>query len=593
MTANEKLTALRAAMKNAGVDAYIIPSADPHQSEYVADHWKIREWASGFTGSAGYLSVDAHHAGLWTDSRYTAQAEHELTGTDWRVHAQNVQGAPEHIQALAESLKPGSVVGCDGRLFSTDSVRAMKKAFDPKDIRLVTNVDLASSIWKDRPAPPPHPVFEHPDWYAGRSRAEKLSLVRQSMQKNAENWRLITTLDDIAWTLNLRGADVESNPTFIAYLVVGDQKSYLFIDDQKVPEEIKIALRHDGVHIKPYNEIDPFLHDLNENQTIGVDPDTLSRHLELAIREASVFNSPTPTQRLKACKNETELRHIRYAMVKDGVALTRAFRWIEQTLAQRTLTEYEIAAMLAQYRSQQADYMGESFNAIVSYKKNGGVIHYRPTPENSAIVEKNDILLIDSGGQYIDGTTDITRTIALGEPTAEQKLHFTLVLKGMIALSMLKFPVGTRGVQMDAVARIPLWEHGLNYPHGTGHGVGYFLNVHEPPQGFTPSWTQRGKTVMEAGMLTSNEPGFYKDGEYGIRIENLIVAVPDEKYPDFLRFDTVTLFPIDQKMTDVSLLDAKEKNWLNQYHQTVRRELAPHLNPEERDWLAQACKEIG
>ena len=594
MTTNEKLSTLRAAMQSADIAAYIIPSSDPHQSEYFADHWKTREWLSGFTGSAGYLVITAHHAGLWTDSRYYAQAEIEFAGTEWQLHKQVVQGSPEHIGWITKNLHEGSKVGFDGWLFSCDAVRNMRKVFHPYNLHLLTNVDFAAAIWKHRPALPHNPVFEHPVWYAGHSRTEKLEQIRNKMLELGAEWHLVTTLDDIAWTLNLRGSDVEFNPTFVAYLAIGLKKVYLFIQEKKVEDELKAVLHDEHIFLKPYSQISHFLEELEAHETILIDGANANHHLVHSVKHAKAVYDTTVSCHLKACKNEMEIRHIRNAMVKDGVALTRAFMWLHETLEHRTTTEYEVSAMIAQYRSQQADYMGESFNAIISYKQNGGIIHYHPQPESSAIIEKDGILLLDSGGQYIDGTTDITRTIALGEPSAEQKKHFTLVLKGHIALAALKFPAGTRGIQMDILARMPLWEQGLNFGHGTGHGVGYFMNVHEPPQGFTATLTQRGKTIMELGMLTSNEPGFYKDGEYGIRTENLMVAVNDEKteFGQFLRFDTVTLFPIDPKMIDGTLLETKEKQWLNAYHQKVYRELAPHLTESERNWVGMQCREI-
>ena len=415
------------------------------------------------------------------------------------------------------------------------------------------------------------------------------------MVEHGANYHLVTTLDDIGWTLNLRGSDVECNPVFIAHLVIGLDSCSLFVDREKLPESLKNTLNTEGVFIHRYDSIGDYLSQLTADDTIIVDDANANCALYSMIKHAKIIEETTFSIMMKAIKNPTEQALIRQVMVKDGVALLKAFMWLEKTLDKRTTTEYEVASMLAQYRSDQPHYYGESFDAIIGYKGNGAIIHYKPDANESATIEKSGILLLDSGGQYADGTTDITRTISLdGKPTKTQKRDFTLVLKGHIGLAMLKFPEGTKGVQMDILARQHLWSYGLNFLHGTGHGVGFFMNVHEPPQGFVTGWNARGKTEHVAGMLTSNEPGYYKTDAYGIRIENLVLAIEEEKteFGRFFSFDTVTLFPIDLNLVDASLLTKAEKKWLNAYHKRVYRALKPHLNKAEKKWLKSQCGKI-
>ncbi len=588
----DRIAALRQAMQQKGLDAYIIPSHDPHQSEYVADRWKSREWLSGFDGSAGTLVVTATFAGLWTDSRYFIQAEKQLKGTGITMQKQVIPHAPEHVLWLVDNLPQGATVGIDGQLFSVSQVRYLAKNFYEKDIDIIHEHDLLSEIWTDRPTLPDAPVFEHPVEYAGRSREEKLALVRAEMDKKDLNYWLITTLDDIAWVLNLRSSDVTFNPLFISYLIIGEEISYLFIKPGKVSAELQEDLASEGIFLKEYAGIEDFVNNLSTDKVIAIDPAATSIRLFNAIPEGQSNQEKNLIRQLKAIKTDHEVQHIRQAMIKDGVALTRLFRWLTEELKTRSVSEVEVAAQLADFRSQQALYYGESFGAIVGYNGNGAIVHYRPEPKTCAMIKPEGILLLDSGGQYLDGTTDITRTIALSTPTAEQKRHFTLVLKGNIALSTMKFPEGTSGAQLDGFARQYLWQEGLNFGHGTGHGVGYFLNVHEPPQGFaTSAVTSRGSTPFEPGMFTSNEPGFYWNDHYGIRVENLELCVKAEatEYGQFLEFETLTLFPIDRNLIDQDLLTDKEKQWLNDYHQLVFEKLSPALEKEEVKWLEGQC----
>ncbi len=590
MTINERISALQAAMKSHKVDAYIIPSSDPHQSEYVADHWKSREWVSGFTGSAGTVVVTADHAGLWTDSRYFIQAEEQLKDSGMALHKLNIPHTPEHREWLRQNLPDGSTVGLDGKLFSVGKVRSLAKFFYDKKFVLNTGVDLIADIWKNRPPLPKENVFEHPVKYAGANRKSKLKAVRAKM--DGATHYLVSTLDDIAWLFNLRGADVECNPVFYAYALIGEKKAWLFIEKKKVAASLVKKLNNDGIIIKPYKSLENVLAKLPERSTILIDRGSTSNQVFNAIAKERIKDGANLIAPLKAIKNKTEIGHFKDVMVKDGVALVKLFRWLESTLEKRPVPETEVAEQLIEFRRAQGNYFGESFNAIVGYEGNGAIVHYRAAPGTCANIEKKGMLLLDCGGQYLDGTTDITRTIALGRSTAEQKRDFTLVLKGHIALATAKFPVGTTGVQLDTLARMHLWQHQLNYGHGTGHGVGFFNNVHEAPQGFSPvPHTPRANVTIKPGMLTSNEPGIYKAGKYGIRIENLVFCVEDGEgdFGKFLRFETITLFPIDLTLVAKSMLSKTEKAWLDAYQQEVFEKLSPRLDKGERAWLKGKC----
>ncbi len=591
---NERLAALRREMAESHLDAYIIPSQDPHQSEYVAGHWKARAWISGFTGSAGVAVVTADHAGLWTDSRYFIQAEQELKEGPFELHPLKVPHTPEHIDWLLEKLPAGNTVGCNGDIFSVAEVDHLRRKLESRNIRLAYREDLIGRIWKGRPPLPRNAAFELDTDYAGESRAEKLARVRAQM-KGAEYY-LVSTLDDIAWVLNIRGSDVEYNPVCISYLLIGARTTHWFVHREKVSAELRERLQADGLELHPYEALESFLGELDKDSPVLYAPGSTSINLYEALDEEQWRSAKNLIRPMKALKNETEVKHIREAMRKDGVALLQLYRWLEAELQGRTVSEYELAQQLAAFRKAQGNYFGESFAAIVGYAANGAIVHYKPEPDTCADIRPEGILLLDSGGQYLEGTTDITRTTLLGgEPTAEQRRNYTLVLKGNIALSRAIFPEGTSGVQLDTFARMHLWREGLNYGHGTGHGVGFFLNVHEAPQGFTPNPRgERGETPFRPGMLTSNEPGFYKAGEYGIRIENLELCVEYSSAGDtpFFAFEPVTLFPIDLRLAGLQLLTQEEKDWLNDYHRKVLNELTPLLNDEEHDWLAERCRAV-
>lgn len=583
------LAALRAALQRQEIAAYIVPSNDPHQSEYVPEYWKLREWLSGFTGSAGTLVITATEAQVWTDGRYFLQAEQELADSPFVLKKQQVPHAPEHIDWLVANLPAGAVVAADGKLFSVQQQRYIEKRFASKGIEFDTQLDLLGPLWEARPALPLNPVFEQDTYFAGLSRAEKLQALRAEMQAQGCTQHLVCTLEDIAWLLNLRGSDVAYTPVFVAYLVVGLEEACLFIHSAKVPADIYTQLQQDKVRLMLYTGIDGFCAEMSARDTILIDAGSCSWHLYQLLSKVRIKEGEHLIRHQKAIKNHAEIYHFKGAMRKDSVALLRAFRWLESALAKgETPSEYDFAQKIAACRAEQIDYISESFPAIIGYQGNGAIIHYRPTKEGSAHIKPEGILLVDCGAQYRDGTTDITRTIALSEPTAQQRLHFTLVLKGMIALSNAVFPRGTNGMQLDALARQPLWQHALNYNHGTGHGVGAFLSVHEPPHGFASNaTTSRGTTALEPGHICSNEPGFYLPNEYGIRIENLILCKQhmESEYGQFLRFETLSLFPIDLNLIEQSLLTKAEVQWLNDYHERVIEELSPLLKEEELSWL--------
>ncbi|MEL7220233.1 MAG: aminopeptidase P family protein [Bacteroidota bacterium] len=596
-TIPNQLAALRAEMEKYQLDAYLIPSSDPHQSEYVAPHWEVRPWLSGFTGSAGTLVVTPTFAGLWTDSRYFLQAEQELAGTGIDLMKQQIPHAPEHIDWLANSIPAGGKMGFDGKVVSYAQARSLRNKLLSKGVEIVAEYDLPAVIWtKDRPALPQTPVYELEEKFSGESRGNKIAKVREWLKTQNADSILLVALDEIAWTLNIRASDVNFNPVCISYLWISLDQAIWFVEASRIEPKLQARLATADIQLADYGAISSHLSDLPVDHSFAFDSATLSYQHHQLVQDKKTVNRTSPIVALKTIKNETEIAHVRHAMRKDGAALLRLFHWLDETLKARSVSEVELAEKLSSFRAEQQYYKGDSFPAIVGYKGNGAIIHYRAEPSSCAMIKAEGVLLLDSGGQYLDGTTDITRTVALGPSTIEQRRHFTLVLKGMIALSRARFPKGTGGAQLDTLARQFLWQDGLNYGHGTGHGVGFFLNVHEGPQGFaTSAVTSRGRTPFEAGMLTSNEPGFYRTDHYGIRIENLILCVEDQStdYGEFLRFETLTLFPIDRKMIQLDLLSETETQWLNDYHKQVMDGILPLLtDEEEREWLRFQCRPL-
>ncbi|WP_053404140.1 aminopeptidase P family protein [Persicobacter sp. CCB-QB2] len=590
MTINEKIAALRAEMQQQGVAAVIVPSNDPHQSEYIATRFACREWISGFTGSAGTAVVTLDHAGVWTDSRYEIQAEEELADSEFVQHQLKVQGAPEFIDYLAENLPAGSVVGIDGQLFSLQVYHLLEQKLGNKNIAIKADFDPFEKIWTDRPAMPGSAFYNHPIALAGVSTEEKLEKIRAEMQSKQADALMIEALDEIAWVLNIRGADVDCNPVGYAYLTVESAAATLFVDPAKIGVEVAAALQTAGVAVEPYEEVEKWLAE-GEFTNIQVDPARFSIHqYELLAEGKVVAAEASPVQFMKAVKNEAELAGMRSAMKKDGVALVKFYKWVEEEAAKEGLSEAQCAEKLKEFRAEQEGYVGESFSAIVGFQGNGAIVHYRPQDPKAKKLNGEGMLLIDSGGQYKDGTTDITRTFYLGTPSAEHKKAYTLVLKGHIAIEQVVFPAGYAGPQIDVLARQPLWAEGMNYGHGTGHGVGASLNVHEGPINFGNKGVTGG-TPFQVGMIISDEPGFYKTDAYGIRLENLVTVVEkyNNEFGQFLAFESLTLAPFEPKLIEADLLSVAEKEWLVQYQQEVRAELLPLLSEEEGQWLEQKC----
>ena len=594
MIVDQRIAALQKEINQLEFDAYIIPSSDPHQSEYTPDRWKSRAWITGFTGSTGTAIVTKDHAGVWTDSRYFIQAAEQLKDSIVELHKLDVPHTPQHLDWLAENLSEGATVGFDGRMFSPAQVDLLSKKLAKKKITLNSDHDLIAKIWDDQPSMPGKKVFEHEIKYAGKTRAEKFAQIRSEIKKVGGTQYLITNLDDIAWMLNLRGYDVDSNPVFVSYLILTETEAFLFAEAKKFNTEIKAALTKDGVTLHPYNRIEAYLKKLPSGEKMLTDKASINFKLYNAFDDAQKIEVENIVEAAKAIKNTTEIQHFREVMVKDGVALLRMYRWLEQQLKKRTVSEAELAIRLAKFRKSMGDYYGESFDAIVGYKGNGAIVHYHPEEGTCADIKNEGMLLLDSGGQYFNGTTDITRTTSFTKPTEQQILDFTLVLKGHIALAMSQFPAGTNGVQLDMLCRQHLWRYARNYGHGTGHGVGFFNSVHEGPQRISPAIGAKSTLPFKVGTVTSNEPGIYRSDQYGIRIENLVLCVEAEEndFGKFLKFETITLFPIDQKLIDASLLSKDEKAWLNDYHQTVFDKLSPHLKSAEIKWLKKQCKTI-
>jgi len=591
---DNRIADLRSFMHDHEISAFIITSSDPHRSEYVPDNWKIREWISGFTGSAGTVVITQSHAGLWADSRYFIQAETELAQSEVELHKVFNQGSPDFIQWLGQNLLPGSVVGMEARQASRAEAKSYSRQLAAHDIKFDLSTSFLKEVWKDRPAKPNKSIFDHKIQFTGESRIEKLSRVRTHMQTKKVSHYLVSALDDVAWLLNLRGADVDCNPVFIGFCLMDQRTTKLYLDLEKVDEALKTTLLEEGINLKPYIALESDLEQLAETDHIWIDPSTMNMRLYQLLPELMVTEEDSVVKHLKAIKNETEIEYFRKVMIKDGVALAETFYWLEQSLKERSVKETEVATALIKNRSERDHYVGESFDAIVGYKGNGAIVHYRAQEASCASIENNGMLLVDSGGQYQDGTTDITRTFCFSEPTADQKKNYTLVLKGHIELAQAIFPAGTRGIQLDTLARRHLWADQLNYLHGTGHGVGFFLNVHEPPNGFANNLSERGKTVMKEGMVTSNEPGYYQENEYGIRIENLVLCkkLGQSEYGDFLHFETITMYPMETKLIDATLLSTSEIQWINDYQQEVLEKVGPLLRDELKDWFEKKCQKL-
>jgi Xaa-Pro aminopeptidase len=589
-TIRARIQQLRAAMQRHQIDACLVPSSDPHLSEYLPVRWKAREWLSGFTGSAGTLIVTADFAGLWADSRYWSQAETELAGTGIALVKIGASGGTQHIDWLGENMKAGQTVAVDGAVLGLNAARMLENALKARGAQLRTDLDLLTEVWQDRPTLPTPPIYEHLPPHATKPRSAKLAETRAAMKSLGADWHFISTVDDIGYLFNLRGSDVNYNPVFIAHALIGTERATLFIMEDKVPQNVRDALAKDGVDIAPYEQAPAALAALAalpQGATLLIDPRRITFGLRQAIgASVKIVEAINPTTFAKSKKTAEEAAHVRQAMEQDGAALCEFYAWLEKTLGRETITELTIDGKITAARARRPGFVCPSFSTIAGFNPNGALPHYRATPESHSTIEGDGLLLIDSGGQYLGGTTDITRVVAIGQPTAEQKRDVTLVFKGMMALSATKFPRGTKGPMLDAIARAPIWAAGIDYGHGTGHGVGYFMNVHEGPQTISPAMPE-AHTAMEPGMITSIEPGIYRPGKWGCRVENLVLtqSAGTTEFGEFLRFETLTLCPIDTRCLDISLLRTDEIAWLNAYHAEVRARLSPLVEGEAKAWL--------
>ena len=590
----ERIAALREAMKQHKIDAYIIPTSDPHMSEYPADCWKYREWISGFTGSAGTVIITADKAGLWTDSRYFLQASTQLEGTGIELFKMMLPETPTIPEFLTHELKEGQTVGLNGETYSLADARSLEKALAEKEIKLNTNASLIDPIWKERPAIPEAPMFEMPIELSGKSTEDKLIDINKMLHKAGADCTILSALDEVAWTFNIRGTDVAYNPVVISYAFVSEKESVLFVNPKKIPAEIAEHLKKEGVTLADYGMLATFLSRLPERTRVFIDSKRTNVAIYNALPKSSILiEGISPANHLKSIKNEAEIKGFRNAVLKDGIAMTKFYFWLEKMLkAGEKVTELSAAAKLTALRSEQPQYVMDSFASISSYGPHGAVVHYSPTPETDTELKTDSLYLLDSGAQYLDGTTDITRTIALcDEPSEQMKKDFARALRGTIGIAKCKFPAGIRGCLIDAFARKALWDAGINYLHGTCHGIGHCLNVHEGPQSIR---MEENPVILEPGMVMSDEPAMYRPGEYGIRTENMILIREDSEteFGKFLGFETLTLCYIDTKLVIPSMLSVREHAWLNKYHQMVYDLVSPHLNEEEKAWLKEKTAEI-
>lgn len=583
----QRLAHIRQLMSREGIHALLVPSADPHLSEYLPGYWQGRQWLSGFHGSVGTLIVTADFAGVWADSRYWEQAGKELKGSG--IELVKLQpGQPGPLDWLAEQTPPGAVVAVDGAVMAVASARTLGGKLQERGARLRTDIDLLQDAWADRPALPDQPVYQHLPPQATSSRVEKLGKLRETLQERGADWHFIATLDDIAWLFNLRGADVSFNPVFVSFALISQQQATLFVALSKVDAPLRAVLEADGVSLRDYSEVAVALRGVPAGATLQIDPARVTAGLlENLNPDVKLVEGLNPTTLAKSRKSLADAEHIRQAMEQDGAALCEFFAWLESALGRERVTELTIDEHLTAARERRPGYVSLSFNTIAAFNANGAMPHYHATPQEHAVIEGDGLLLIDSGGQYQGGTTDITRMVPVGTPTVEQKRDCTRVLKGVIALSRAQFPRGILSPLLDAIARAPIWAEGVDYGHGTGHGVGYFLNVHEGPQVIAYQAAPAPQTAMQPGMITSIEPGTYRPGRWGVRIENLVLnrEAGSTEFGEFLRFETLTLCPIDTRCLEPSLLTEDEREWFNAYHAEVHRRLEPLLKGAALEWL--------
>ncbi len=592
----DRLNVLRARMREHGMDAYLVPTSDFHASEYIAEHFQTRRYLSGFTGSAGTLVVFSDEAGLWTDGRYFLQAARELDGSGVMLYRMGQEGVPAIGEFLLNKLPGGGTLGLDGRTVDAGFCEELQGLFENGKLRIIGDYDLAGEVWEDRPPLPSAPAFLLEQNYAGETCADKLCELRREMEKIGANVHVLTALDDIAWLFNLRGADVDYTPVLLAYAVIEPDRAYLFTDENKLDSGIKHALFKVQTQVLPYEEVYAFVRKYGKGDRALLSKKRVNYALySLLLDRVEIVDADNPTMLKKAVKNEREIENLRAVHIQDGVAVTKFIYWIKKQVGKQPLDEAAAARRMDALRLERPGCIGQSFSTIAGYGANAAIVHYHAAEESSAAILPEGMLLLDSGGQYYGGTTDITRTIALGPVPAEQKRAFTLVLKGMLRLANMRFPYGCRGYHLDAIARSPLWQYGMEYNHGTGHGVGFMLCIHEPPNAFRYRQVRADEAcVFEPGMLTSDEPGFYAEGKFGVRTENLILCREMEKneYGRFLGFETLTLAPIDRDAIEIGLLDEQEKEWLNAYHTRVYEALAPLLDEEERRWLNEVVRPV-
>lgn len=590
---NDRIKGLRNLMKERGIKAYIIPTHDPHQSEYIADHYKTRVWISGFTGSAGTVVVTEDEAILWTDGRYFIQAEKELEGSEIQLYKMGIPGFPTYMEWLRDNLNDGDSLGFDGKIFPQEDVKRLEKEIGQKDIQFIDEYDLVGELWTDRPSKPKGKAFVHDVEYAGKTAREKIEEVREEMAKKGADYFLLGSLDDIAWLYNIRGRDIACNPVVISYALISKDEAWWFVDGDKLDDEVKSHLEENGIAIDEYDRVIDYVKDIKKGSKVFLDPARINRWLYKGIpEECEIVEGTNITSQLKGIKNSTEIENQKNAYIKDGVALVKFLYWLDNNVGKINITEVSAAEKLEEFRKEQEGFIEPSFDTIAAYKENAAMMHYKAEEGKSNYdLKKEGMFLIDSGGQYLDGTTDITRTIVLGDITQEEKRDFTLTLKGHINLIGARFLYGATGSNLDVLARYPLWQEGIDYKSGTGHGIGFLLNVHEGPHRISPI---PNNVRLEKGMVVTIEPGVYRAGKYGIRIENVAVVVEDIETDSgqFMKFETISYCPIDLEAVDVEMLTDKERKWLNDYHEKVYQKLSPFLNEEEKEWLKNKTRRV-
>lgn len=592
MNIKERLEKLRKMMKEKEIDAYIVPTTDPHSSEYVAEHYKGRSFISGFTGSAGTALITHNKALLWTDGRYFIQAQNEIKNSEYKLMKMGEKEVPSYQKWLEENLQVGDSLGFDGKLFSEKQVEDLEEKLSGKKINFIYEFDLLRDIWRDRPELPNEKAFVLDKKYAGITSKEKIEQVRDYMDEKKADILLLSSLDDIAWLFNIRGGDISHSPVVISYASISKEEAYIFVDKSKIEKEVESVLNENGIRVKEYEDISNFIEQISEDKTVILDKKKINRWLYKSLsKDIKVIHEVDITTKLKAIKNDIELKNQRSTYVKDGVALVKFFHWLDTNIGKIEITEVTAADKLEGFRKEQELYMEPSFGTISAYGENAAMAHYSATKDSFSVLKAQGLYLVDSGGQYLDGTTDITRTVGLGEISDEEKRDFTLTLKAHINLSRMKFLKGSNGYQLDIACRYPLWQEGLDFKHGTGHGVGFVLNVHEGPHRIANA---PNDISLEEGMVVSIEPGVYKAGRHGIRIENIVAVQKDieTEFGQFMSFETLSFVPIDLNCIDIKLLDEVEKKWLNSYHQEVYNKLSPFLNKDINKYLEEKTKSI-